>query len=102
MPRKGGVQRSGGSGIRFADSDDLSEAKGSLSRFPDLIYMNNIYMSEGYAYWIFCFALLILLMILFGQYIQRQYWSGNMGISSPGGPPNVVRMALNQNPVTLL
>jgi len=28
---KGGVQRSGGSGIRFADSDDLSEAKGSLN-----------------------------------------------------------------------
>jgi len=28
---KGGVQRSGGSGIREADSDDLSEAKGSLT-----------------------------------------------------------------------
>jgi hypothetical protein len=28
--RKGGVQRSGDNGIRFADSDDLSEAKGSL------------------------------------------------------------------------
>ena len=37
VKKKGGVQRSGGSGIREADSDDLSEAKGSLSRFPATI-----------------------------------------------------------------
>jgi hypothetical protein len=59
-------------------------------------------MSEGYAYWIFCFALLILLMILFGQYLQNQYWSGNVGKSSPGVKPYIVRMELNQNPITLL
>ena len=59
-------------------------------------------MSDEYAYWIFCFALLILLMVLFGQYIQTQYWSKNVRTSSPGGSPNVVHMSLNQNPIELL
>jgi hypothetical protein len=41
-------------------------------------------------------------MIFFGQYIQGQYWSKNAGKPSPGGPPAMVRMALDQNPIALL
>jgi hypothetical protein len=59
-------------------------------------------MSDEYAYWIFCFVLLILLMVFFGQYIQNEYWSKNVRTSSPGGLPTVVHMALNQNPIALL
>jgi len=43
-----------------------------------------------------------MLMIFFGQYIQGQYWSENVKKSSPGGPPTVVHMALDQNPISLL
>ena len=59
-------------------------------------------MSDEYAYWIFCFVLLILLMVFFGQYLQSQYWSGKQRISSPGVNPRVVHMSLNQNPIELL
>jgi hypothetical protein len=43
-----------------------------------------------------------MLMIFFGQYIQGQYWYKNAAKPSPGGPPTVVHMALDQNPITLL
>jgi len=41
-------------------------------------------------------------MIVFGRYIQRQYWTGNLGTGSPGGPSKSVYMSLHEDPVDIL
>ena len=57
-------------------------------------------MNDYNAYWFFCAALLLMLMIFFGDFLYREYWGGYLiATNSPGAPPTRNYVKLNQDPV---
>jgi len=71
----------------------------------DRHYFLSIYcidMSDYNAYWFFCAALLLMLMVFFGDFLYREYWGGNIVVANaPGAPPKRNYVKLNQNPIVV-